>query len=76
VVLVDSLRLTYFNIRQLISDDGRANTQFSSRRTTDNRVQLDFVGENEVLSLSSLSLFFPRLRQLLTEERAQQLRKN
>jgi len=25
VVMVDSLSLTYFNIRQLISDDGRAN---------------------------------------------------
>ena len=52
-------------------------SQFSFRSTTDNRVQLDFIGaqtrENEVLSLSfSLSC----LRQLLTEERREQLQKN
>ncbi len=50
-------------------------TQFSFRSTTDNRVQLDFIGarkrENEVLSLSVSCL-----RQLLTEERREQLQKN
>jgi hypothetical protein len=59
-------------------------TQFSFRSTTDNRVQLDFVRaskrENEVLSLSlSLILLIPSfscLRQLLTEERREQLQKN
>jgi hypothetical protein len=57
-------------------------TQFSFRSTTDNRVQLDFIGarENEVLSLSLslmlLTLSFSCLRQLLTEERRTQLQKN
>jgi hypothetical protein len=57
-------------------------TQFSFRSTTDNRVQLDFIGaskrENEVLSLSliQLTLSFSCLRQLLTEERREQLQKN
>jgi hypothetical protein len=57
-------------------------TQFSFHSTTDNRVQLDFIGarkrENEVLSLSLIQLtpFFSCLRQLLTEERREQLQKN
>ena len=61
-------------------------TQFSFRSTTDNRVQLDFIGggsetEREVLSLSlalhwSSPSFFLALRQLLTGERREQLRKN
>jgi hypothetical protein len=57
-------------------------TQFSFRSTADNRVQLDFIGarerENEVLSLSLILLTssFSCLRQLLTEERREQLQKN